>query len=197
MAGEEVPDRDWTANAIGISAAVVDAAIERLEGDGWIAPRLDGRYIVCQVALSPSRASSMLEAMWGDTYPVPTGPVEPMLPRTIAGLLQTPPPPPSLEVLLGKPVITYLIGIEGLPFTKIGRTKGDAKARLSGLQTGQPLKLFLLGTWDGDYESELHAHFGVQRVRGEWFDLTSLGDPVEVVNAAIGEIEAASEQLPE
>jgi hypothetical protein len=85
---------------------------------------------------------------------------------------------------------TYLMGIEGSRLTKIGKAK-HPKSRLEQLQTGQPATLSLLWTCSGFYEGKLHRRFRGYRVRGEWFDLTPLGDPVEVVKAAVKEIEAA------
>lgn len=52
------------------------------------------------------------------------------------------------------------------------------------------MALHLLCFVRGDYEAALHSHFDAYRVRGEWFDLSSLGDPVAVVQAAVNEIEA-------
>ncbi|MEV6131766.1 GIY-YIG nuclease family protein [Streptomyces violaceusniger] len=80
---------------------------------------------------------------------------------------------------------TYLVGMEGSPLVKIGFTSGDPKKRLASLQTGQPMKLSLLWSSEGNHESALHHRFAPHRVRGEWFDLTPLGDPVQVVEDAI------------
>lgn len=91
---------------------------------------------------------------------------------------------------------TYLIGIEGSRLTKIGKTN-NPKARLEQLQTGQPAALSLLWTCVGFYEGKLHRRFAAYKVRGEWFDLTPLGDPVEVVEAAVEEIKAAEAQSAE
>ena len=85
---------------------------------------------------------------------------------------------------------TYVIGIEGSPLVKIGYTSGDPKARVAQLQTGLPMQLTLLWSTFGDYEDELHDRFAAYRVRGEWFDLTPLGDPVKVVQATVKEINA-------
>lgn len=83
---------------------------------------------------------------------------------------------------------TYLIGADGSPLVKIGYAS-DPRKRLKSLQTGQPMTLSLLWTQPGNYESALHQRFAEHQVRGEWFDLTALGDAVEVVEAAIEEIE--------
>lgn len=85
---------------------------------------------------------------------------------------------------------TYMIGAEGSNLVKIGWAK-EPKNRVSYLQIGSPLLLALLWSDEGPYEGPLHQRFKDYRVRGEWFDLTSLGDPVEVVTAAVEEIKAA------
>jgi Meiotically up-regulated gene 113 len=82
---------------------------------------------------------------------------------------------------------TYLIGAEGSHLVKIGYAV-DPKKRLAMLQTGQPLTLSLLWSCHGDHEQALHRRFAEHRVRGEWFDLTPLGDPVQAVQAAVEEI---------
>ena len=85
---------------------------------------------------------------------------------------------------------TYLIGAEGSPLVKIGFTSGRPKARMSSLQTGVPMKLSLLWSTEGDYEGDLHGRFNEYRVIGEWFDLTPLGDAVEVVKEAVEQLRA-------
>jgi hypothetical protein len=85
---------------------------------------------------------------------------------------------------------TYLIGLEGSPIVKIGYTGGDPLGRLRGLQTGLPFKLSLLWSVDGDFEADLHARFAAYRVRGEWFDLTPLGESVQTVTDAVEAIKA-------
>ncbi|MFJ1993110.1 GIY-YIG nuclease family protein [Streptomyces asiaticus] len=80
---------------------------------------------------------------------------------------------------------TYLVGIEGSPLVKIGFTSGAPMKRLKSLQTGQPMTLSLLWSTPGDHEDMLHERFAKYRVRGEWFDLTPLGDPVQVVEEAL------------
>lgn len=84
---------------------------------------------------------------------------------------------------------TYLIGAEGSPLVKIGFTSGAPKARMSSLQTGVPMRLSLLWSTEGNYEKGLHDRFCEHRVIGEWFDLTSLGDPVIVVQNAVAELQ--------
>ena len=83
---------------------------------------------------------------------------------------------------------TYLVGAEGSPLVKIGYTGGVPLKRLASLQTGQPMALSLLWSIPVDIEDELHERFAAYRVRGEWFDLTPLGDAVLVVQAAADEL---------
>lgn len=80
----------------------------------------------------------------------------------------------------------YVIGADGSPAVKIGTSTNPAR-RLASMQTSTPFALSLLATFDGGHELEqaLHREFADQRVRREWFDLSPLGDPVEVVQAAI------------
>lgn len=79
---------------------------------------------------------------------------------------------------------TYLVGIEGSPLVKIGHAK-DPRKRLRFLQTGHPMLLSLLWTYPVNYETALHDRFDHCRVRGEWFDLTPVGDPVAVVDLTV------------
>ncbi|MFE6713970.1 GIY-YIG nuclease family protein [Streptomyces sp. NPDC057695] len=83
---------------------------------------------------------------------------------------------------------TYLVGMEGSVLTKIGHTTDTVKSRVAQLQTGQPADLRPLLEVDGDYEGALHGRFVDYRVRGEWFDLTPLGDPVTVVVETLKEL---------
>jgi hypothetical protein len=86
----------------------------------------------------------------------------------------------------GKPSeVVYLLGAEGLDLVKIGTTT-DVDRRVRTMQTGLPLTLSVLWTCEGGRELEqaLHDMFRVHNRRGEWFDLTSLGDPVAVVSEA-------------
>lgn len=59
-------------------------------------------------------------------------------------------------------------------FYKIGHTTGDAEHRLSGLQTGNPFRIELVGTVPGTLSQErnLHYRFAHKRERGEWFKLS-------------------------
>ncbi|GAA2267942.1 hypothetical protein GCM10010232_70490 [Streptomyces amakusaensis] len=100
--------------------------------------------------------------------------------------LSSPMPPAARGPV--RTVRTYLVGMEGSPLTKIGQTAGTLKSRMAQLQTGQPARLVPLLDVEGDFESVLHERFAGRRVRGEWFDLTSLGDPVAVVIDALAEL---------
>lgn len=86
---------------------------------------------------------------------------------------------------------TYLIKAEGSPLVKIGFAS-NPKKRLASLQTGQPMTLSLLWSTPGNYEDALHEAFADRRVRGEWFDLEAIGDPVAVVQAVVAGLEATS-----
>ncbi|MET9568494.1 GIY-YIG nuclease family protein [Streptomyces virginiae] len=73
-----------------------------------------------------------------------------------------------------------MIAADGSPLVKIGWTT-DPNRRIADLQSGSPLALRVLGTFEGNAELEaaLQAHFADQRVRGEWFDLGA--EPLKVV----------------
>lgn len=65
----------------------------------------------------------------------------------------------------------YLIVDENKNFCKIGFTEKEIESRLSMLQTGNPLKLFILSLIDGTSttEREFHNRFRNLHKRGEWF----------------------------
>ena len=105
------------------------------------------------------------------------------------GPIDTPPRPPKRKAASAESH-TYLLAADGTDLVKIGIAK-DPMRRLRELQTGQPMDLHLLWSVAGNYENDLHVHFAAYRVRGEWFDLTSLGDPIDVVKQAVGEIEVS------
>nr|WP_181407824.1 GIY-YIG nuclease family protein [Streptomyces coelicolor] len=82
--------------------------------------------------------------------------------------------------------VVYLLGAEGLDLVKIGTTT-DVERRVRTMQTGLPLTLSVLWTCEGGraLEGALHQEFREHNRRGEWFDLTSLGDPVAVVSETV------------
>ncbi|WP_406127978.1 GIY-YIG nuclease family protein [Streptomyces sp. NBC_00989] len=86
----------------------------------------------------------------------------------------------------GPTEVVYLMGAESLDLVKIGTTT-DVNRRVRTMQTGLPLTLSVLWTCEGNRELEqaLHKEFREHNRRGEWFDLTSLGDPVAVVSTAV------------
>jgi hypothetical protein len=189
--GKQIPGRARLANAIGVKAEVADAAIRQLVKGGWVRHDSNVGYVAAEPA--PQRPGTFYEAVWGDERPLPLAPVAAIPPPTAADLPPSPRDVPKQKTRDRRRDThsTYLVGIDGLPFVKIGRTTWNPKDRLKGLQTGQPMDLHLLWSVAGDYEHDLHRRFAKYRVRGEWFDLSSLGDPVEVVTAAVAEIEAA------
>jgi hypothetical protein len=115
---------------------------------------------------------------WDDRCP----PIEP------APDIPIPPPRPGRGRTGKGTDRTYVLGIEGAQPVKIGYTGGEPSERLRALQTGLPFELTLLWSTPGDFESQLHDMFAEYRVRGEWFDLTSLGDPVQVVRSTVRQI---------
>lgn len=69
-------------------------------------------------------------------------------------------------------VVTYFIAEEGTEFVKIGMAY-DVRARVRGLQTGNPRKLITLLTVKGNYERQLRALFASTRVPNtEWHQKT-------------------------
>ncbi|MFD0074295.1 GIY-YIG nuclease family protein [Streptomyces sp. NPDC127166] len=88
---------------------------------------------------------------------------------------------------------TYLIGASASRLVKIGIASDPAK-RLAALQTGSPMLLSVLWSHPGDFERALHDRFAAYRRHGEWFDLSVLGDPLELVTTAVAQLRHA---LPE
>ncbi|MFD7705637.1 GIY-YIG nuclease family protein [Streptomyces sp. NPDC059786] len=203
-AGQRMPGCAWLAERGRVSTVVADAAIAQLQREGLIAPDSDSAYLIREL---PTRLV-MTGSLYGVVYdgraldaielaeqqaafivPPVTDP-PPVAAGTESAVAVEPPEQSPAPPSARKAVSTYLLGIENLAPVKIGRTTVSPQARMSALQTGQPLLLSLLWHCRGDYEPLLHARFDPYRVRGEWFDLTPLGDPVEVVKAAVEEIDA-------
>ncbi|MDA5279908.1 GIY-YIG nuclease family protein [Streptomyces sp. Isolate_45] len=66
-------------------------------------------------------------------------------------------------------VQTYLIAMDGHDAVKIGRTNQPPLQRLAALQTGNPSRLEVVLTVDGDWEGTLHHALRESRLSGEWF----------------------------
>ena len=75
--------------------------------------------------------------------------------------------------VLKKEVVYFLLHCEsnGKSYVKIGKSDSESGvvARLRGQQTGNPIKLILLGYIEGS-EREWQSHFSEECIRGEWFD---------------------------
>lgn len=75
--------------------------------------------------------------------------------------------------VLKKELVYFLLHSESnrKSYVKIGKSDSETGviARLKGCQTGNPIKLILLGYIEG-YESEWQSQFHYANVRGEWFD---------------------------
>jgi predicted SpoU family rRNA methylase len=88
----------------------------------------------------------------------------------------------------------YVIAPAEATVVKIGYTINKPSFRLGNLQVGNPEQLVVRWAGEGDerLERHLHAVFKDYRLRGEWFDLSTFGDPVQAVK---DEIRKASERL--
>ena len=75
--------------------------------------------------------------------------------------------------VLKKEVVYFLLHCESNKnaYVKIGKSDSESGvvARLRGCQTGNPIKLILLGYIEG-YEREWQSFFSEECIRGEWFD---------------------------
>lgn len=80
----------------------------------------------------------------------------------------------------------YFIGMEGSTAIKIGTTGGDPLKRMAELQTGQPNRLFLIGSIPGGRDDEQKIHETLTKFRGfnEWFTGPSLLSFVKLVIAS-------------
>lgn len=81
----------------------------------------------------------------------------------------------------------YVIGPEDSSIVKIGHTINEPSFRLGNLQIGNHQRLVVRWACEGGepLEKHLHAVFKDYRIRGEWFDFSPLGDPVEAVQAEV------------
>lgn len=105
---------------------------------------------------------------------------QPNAPKEGRALVRVPAPARPIQE------VVYVVGAEGLDTVKIG-TSTDVGKRIRRMQTRLPLTLSVLWTCEGgrSLESALHSEFQAYKQRGEWFDLTPLGDPVSVVREAV------------
>lgn len=74
-----------------------------------------------------------------------------------------------------RPTNVYVLGLEGLPYVKIG-VAFSVEWRINEIQASNPHKvvqfasrLFCCKRYAHQNERELHRYFSEQRVRGEWF----------------------------
>ena len=72
----------------------------------------------------------------------------------------------------------YLLGDwERENFFKIGVTKGTIEHRIKKLQTGNASEIFMCSYFQTNHpfllEKELHTRYAPNRIRGEWFELSS------------------------
>lgn len=189
--GQRIPGSTWLAAKGKTSVEVAGLALRSLEQQEWLASDLAGGYVICvptplaipEPTVWPTPPVAVEEANASTAKELVTRITRKAAPRKIES--------PKPAVVRVRSYVTYVIGVEGLPFVKIGHTTKPPVERLKSLQTGTPMALNLLCIVRGDWESDLHAHFDDYRICGEWFDLSSLGDPVAVVQAAVGEIEAS------
>lgn len=88
----------------------------------------------------------------------------------------------------------YVIAPAESTVVKIGHTTNKPSFRLGNLQIGNPEHLVVRWAGEGDEQLERHLHavFKDYRIRGEWFDLSSFGDPVQAVKE---ETQKASDRL--
>lgn len=82
--------------------------------------------------------------------------------------------------------VAYVIAADGSPLVKIGQAV-DVAHRLMNLQSGSPVRLYVLATFEGRdgraLERQLHRELAHARKHGEWFDLGA--DPLAVVTALV------------
>jgi len=78
-----------------------------------------------------------------------------------------------MQAISGQPPAGFVYVMEAGGFYKIGWSASPEK-RLSGIQTGCPLKVTLVGVIEGtrDDEASWHACFREKRQFGEWFALS-------------------------
>jgi len=92
--------------------------------------------------------------------------------------------------VLKKELVYFLLHSESnrKSYVKIGKSDSETGvvARLKGCQTGNPIKLILLGYIEG-YESEWQSQFNYAHVRGEWFDYRQSSHIISQLNLRVPE----------
>ena len=90
--------------------------------------------------------------------------------------------------VLKKEVVYFLLHCESNKnaYVKIGKSDSESGvvARLRGCQTGNPIKLILLGYIEG-YEREWQSFFREECIRGEWFDYSYAKNFISQLNLRI------------
>lgn len=95
--------------------------------------------------------------------------------------------------------MVYFIKIKGMDYIKIGYTASkDANERLRSLEASSPFKLELIGTLEGDRETErfVQGQFKKQHFRGEWYRINyDITNQMEIIKIKIreGDVERESE----
>ena len=92
--------------------------------------------------------------------------------------------------ILKKELVYFLLHSESnrKSYVKIGKSDSETGvvARLKGCQTGNPIKLILLGYFEGS-EAEWQSQFHYANVRGEWFDYNRIKHIISQLNLRIPE----------
>ena len=92
--------------------------------------------------------------------------------------------------VLKKELVYFLLHSESnrKSYVKIGKSDSETGvvARLKGCQTGNPIKLILLGYFEGS-EAEWQSQFHYANVRGEWFDYNRIKHIISQLNLRVPE----------
>jgi len=90
--------------------------------------------------------------------------------------------------VLKKELVYFLLHSESnrKSYVKIGKSDSETGvvARLKGCQTGNPIKLILLGYFEGS-EAEWQSQFHYANVRGEWFDYNRIKHIISQLNLKV------------
>jgi len=90
--------------------------------------------------------------------------------------------------ILKKELVYFLLHSESnrKSYVKIGKSDSETGvvARLKGCQTGNPIKLILLGYFEGS-EAEWQSQFHYANVRGEWFDYNRIKHIISQLNLKV------------